>query len=132
MYAVFLTSYASVVVWLVWRSVRLAWYSPECESTPLQRTLCRGALGFFLGGAVLWIVENAICGVHGEGGGGELMQWAHLHAVWHVGAGMGTFHFIQFAAARRGEALGMRVRSAGGESALLMPLYVIHDPPKTA
>ena len=68
-----------------------------------------------------------VCGVHGEGGGGWLLQWAHLHALWHIGASMGTYHFIEFNAARRGAALGMRVSAGGGKN--LMPLYVIHHAP---
>jgi hypothetical protein len=98
-YAIFLTSYLSVIVWLVWRSTRLAWFHPD--ATPLQRTLCRTALLFYLGGSALWVFENAVCGVHGEGGGGWPLQWAHLHALWHLGACMGTYHFIEFNAVRR-------------------------------
>ena len=40
---------------------------------------------------------------------------------------MGTYHFIEFNAARRGAALGMRVSAGGGKN--LMPLYVIHHAP---
>lgn len=100
-------------------------------ATPLQRTLCRTALCFYLGGSALWVFENVVCGVHGEGGGGWPLQWAHLHALWHVGACMGTYHFIEFNAARRGAALGMKVTSGGGTNSLLMPLYVVHETPKT-
>jgi hypothetical protein len=55
-YAIFLVSYLSVIVWLVWRSVRLAWFS--ADATPLQRTLCRTALTCYVGGSVLWVFEN--------------------------------------------------------------------------
>jgi hypothetical protein len=41
---------------------------------------------------------------------------------------MGTYHFIEFNAARRGAALGLRV-SAGSGTGPLFPLYVIHDLP---
>lgn len=81
-----------------------------------------------LGGSALWVFENTVCGVHGEGRGGWPMQWAHLHALWHLGACMGTYYFIQFNAARRGTALGARVAAGGGEN-LLMPLYTIHQMP---
>lgn len=53
-YAVFLASYLSVIAWLVWRSVRLAWFSED--TSRLQQTLCRAALVFYVGG-------------EGEGGG---------------------------------------------------------------
>ena len=73
------------------RAVRLAFVTPGAGSTPLQRRLCWTALLFYLGGATLWIFENTVCGVHGEGGGGWALQWAHLHAWWHIGYGPMAF-----------------------------------------
>jgi hypothetical protein len=60
-------------------------------------------------------------------GGGWWMQAAHLHAFWHAGACMGTYHFIEFCAARRGTALYGSERVSAGGGTMLMPLYVIHD-----
>ena len=53
------------------------------------------------------------------------MQWAHMHAVWHAGACLGTYHFIQFCSARRGEALGFDARAEKGDTFWALP-YVAH------
>ena len=124
-YELFLVYYVPVVAWLTIESVRRAWFAPD--ATPLTRTLVKLALTFYLGGAALWIFENAVCGTKGEMGGGWWMQAAHLHAFWHAGACMGTYHFIEFCAARRGTALYGSERVSAGGGTMLMPLYVIHD-----
>ena len=123
-YEVFMASYAVVVVWLVWRSVRLAWRAED--ATPIQRRCVRAALGCYGGGAVLWAVENAVCGVRGEEKGGWVMQMAHLHAFWHAGACMGTYHFIEFCAARRGAALRVEVELREGGGGGVLPSFVAH------
>ena len=122
-YEVFMGSYVTVIVWLIWRSVKLAWYSKD--STTLQKTLVRIALSCYGGGSVVWVFENVVCGVHGEERGGWWMQATHLHAVWHAGACCGTYHFIQFCAARRGGALGLKVSQGGGEKPW-SPIFIKH------
>ena len=122
-YEVFMGSYVTVIAWLIWRSIKLAWYSDD--STLLQKTLVRITLTCYGGASALWVFENAVCGVHGEENGGWAIQVAHLHALWHIGACCGTYHFIQFCAARRGGALGLEVRSGGGEN-WYSPLFVKH------
>lgn len=67
----------------VYMAIRKAYFTPG--ATPLQRRLCTTALLCYAGGSALWIFENTVCGVHGEGGGGWALQWAHLHAWWHIG-----------------------------------------------
>ena len=111
-YEVFMGSYVTVILWLVARSVRLAWFAEDATKT--QRRFVRAALACYGGGSAVWIFENVVCGVKGEEGGGWPMQWAHLHAVWHAGACLGTYHFIQFCSARRQGALGFDVRAKGG------------------
>ena len=123
-YEVFMGSYVTVIAWLVWRSVQLAWFAED--STKIQRFFVRSALAFYGGGSAVWIFENAVCGVRGEERGGWPMQWAHLHAVWHAGACLGTYHFIQFCSARRGGALGLEVSKKGGAQPWRLP-YVVHS-----
>jgi hypothetical protein len=113
-YEVFMGSYVVVVLWLVQRSVRLAWFADDATAT--QRRFVRAALLCYGGGSVFWIFENVVCGVKGEEKGGWPMQWAHMHAVWHAGACLGTYHFIQFCSARRGEALGFDARAEKGDT----------------
>ena len=88
--------------------------------------LVRAALACYGGGSAVWIFENVVCGVTGEEGGGWPMQWAHLHAVWHAGACLGTYHFIQFCSARRQGALGFNVRAKGGDTWRSPLSYVAH------
>ena len=122
-YEVFMGSYVVVVLWLVQRSVRLAWLADDATAT--QRRFVRAALLCYGGGSVFWIFENVVCGVKGEEKGGWPMQWAHMHAVWHAGACLGTYHFIQFCSARRGEALGFDARAEKGDTFWALP-YVAH------
>jgi hypothetical protein len=123
-YEVFMGSYVTVILWLVARSVRLAWFAEDASNT--QRRLVRAALACYGGGSAVWIFENVVCGVKGEEGGGWPMQWAHLHAVWHAGACLGTYHFIQFCSARRQGALGFNVRAKGGDTWRSPLSYVAH------
>ena len=120
----FMGSYVVVVLWLVQRSVRLAWFADDATKT--QRRFVRAALLCYGGGSVFWIFENVVCGVKGEEKGGWPMQWAHMHAVWHAGACLGTYHFIQFCSARRGEALGFDARAEKGDAFWNLP-YVKHE-----
>ena len=67
-YEVFMGSYVTVILWLVARSVRLAWFAKDATKT--QRRFVRAALACYGGGSAVWIFENVVCGVKGEEGGG--------------------------------------------------------------
>lgn len=86
-YAVFLTAYGGVVVYLAAISWSLAFRSPAAlpGNAPVLRWLWKCGFGTYGLGFVLWVADHAVCAHLGVG---------HLHIAWHGLACMGTVVFV--------------------------------------
>ena len=80
-YALFMVMYVTVVASIISRCI---WLATRPAASRIERKMCFKALAFYVIGSAMWVFENTVCGVHGEGGGGAPMQWLHLHAFWHM------------------------------------------------
>eukprot|EP01006_Ploeotia_vitrea_P066312 TRINITY_DN94718_c0_g1_i1.p1 TRINITY_DN94718_c0_g1~~TRINITY_DN94718_c0_g1_i1.p1 ORF type:complete len:259 (+),score=2.16 TRINITY_DN94718_c0_g1_i1:45-821(+) len=88
-YPLFLFSYgSSVAVLTVW-SARLSLCNVPAVRPikPMLKRLFIMGFAFYFGGLVLWVLDNTLC---------EHVQSFHLHSLWHIGAGLGTYTFIVF------------------------------------
>lgn len=84
-FTVFLAVYGGLVTWLTLTSLKLTF---SADDPRLQNTLAIAATGFF--GTLLgcWIPEHVILPCD------HPAQALPLHALWHLGAGTGTYAFI--------------------------------------
>ncbi|MES1910137.1 MAG: hypothetical protein MHM6MM_002791 [Cercozoa sp. M6MM] len=63
----------------------------ELEHTRVRKLFLASMVSYF-SGVALWLIERRFC---------EVVRPLQLHAWWHVGAGVGTFLWINFAVALR-------------------------------
>jgi len=87
-FTLFICSYGALVTALVVGCGYVAW---GAEGTPTHRRLVTWAACFFLGGVFfLWIPEHVLLACD------HPLQRLHLHAGWHLVAGMGTYLGVVF------------------------------------
>jgi predicted membrane channel-forming protein YqfA (hemolysin III family) len=79
-------SYAAVVVALVYRCIKF-----QTEKTRASGVLTFGLVCYGTGG-VLWVIEKRMSS---QGRCAEINA-LHLHALWHLGTGIGTFVVLQY------------------------------------
>jgi dihydroceramidase len=87
-FTLFIVSYGGLVTLLVVGCIGVAWGE---QGSVMHRRLIGSAALFFLGGVfLLWIPEHVILGC------AHPLQRFHLHAVWHLAAGLGTYLGVVF------------------------------------
>jgi dihydroceramidase len=97
----FLVTYGTGVVYLVARSRTLNFEYNSRRVHILLETM----LLFYAGGFALWLVDRNFC---------RLVRSLHLHAFWHLGAGVGTYSGVLFWIWVRNEKLERKQRILGG------------------
>jgi len=83
-YPLFLFAYTGLVGILFFRSAYLCFIIP---SPRYIRWMFVSSAVCYVGGTVLWIIENAIC---------DVVRPYYFHAIWHLGAGAGTYVWCLF------------------------------------
>jgi len=82
-FSFFITSYAVVVAILVIAGIRISW-GPD--GSPTHRRLLLASAGLFVGSVfLLWFPEHVWFDCE------HPVQKLQLHALWHLGAGLGTY-----------------------------------------
>lgn len=90
------------------------------NNRPYTRVLGKlfwGAIFGYFGGFVFWSYENTFCS--------SLPNWAQLHALWHIMAGLGTFCAIQCQIAWRAEELGGKTSIDMDLGGHVLPIVVV-------
>lgn len=88
-YAVFLSMYMGGLALLMWKAYHRCHADPkgknQVANAPLLKFIFKLAVGTYLSGGVIWIIDNLACSILGVG---------HLHILWHLIASLGTAFFV--------------------------------------
>lgn len=98
-FGLFLAVYGAMVAWLAIRTVWLTWRRPAKDgaATGALRTAAATVILGYLGSFVLfWVPEHVLFACD------HPVQAVHLHAWWHLGAGVGTYAWWTWSRLDRG------------------------------
>ncbi|MFT7621782.1 MAG: dihydroceramidase [Myxococcota bacterium] len=86
-FTLFIWTYGGLMTWLVIRSIAVA-----MSESPMHRRLVGIAAGLFVGGVgLVWMPEHVLLSCE------HPAQAFHLHSIWHLAAGSGTYMGVVFA-----------------------------------
>lgn len=105
-FAMFLASYAGLVAYVGLRSVYLTWWIDT--PLPLRLPLLGAGVGFLGAFCFFWAPEHLYLSCD------HPAQALHLHSLWHLGAGAGTYLWILWGIGDRARALGGTATWKGG------------------
>ena len=112
-YLVFLIMYTGVIISIIIKTFANVRKATGHYTSRMQRILARLSLILYGGGSLVWTVENTLCGMsaeeHAHSDFYKDRQWMHIHALWHISAGLGCWLWIQLALTWRGNFLGKKV-----------------------
>lgn len=81
-FALFIAVYAGVAIWVMGRTIQLSFFQPA--PAPMRRAAA-GVIACYGGGFLLcWVPEHLLLGCD------HAVQRLQLHAFWHLGAGLGS------------------------------------------
>ena len=89
----------------------------------LLRTLFTLAMIGYVGGFVAWILDNVMC---------DTVQSYQLHALWHIGAGSGTYLWLLFTVAARAPTLQCEEELRSIKVMSVPTVIYVHFTPKTS
>lgn len=96
----FLVTYASGVIFLIFQSRRLDLKYNSTRTLILLETSC----AFYLGGLFVWLIDRNFC---------SSVRSLHLHSFWHIGADLGTYTSTLFWIWLRNERLARKQQVVG-------------------
>ncbi len=100
-FALFIAVYGVAIAWVAIRTMQLAFFRP---TTPrLRRTAAVVVLAYLGGFFGFWVPEHVLLGCDSP------IQALQLHSFWHLGAGIGTIAWWEWAWGERAEASGIRL-----------------------